>query len=717
VAHSNGGLVAKAVMQELERLGKADKVDKIVLVSSPQMGTPLALLSMLYGYEEGSPWGILISRKDARSLSENMPGAYGLLPSAKYFERMENPFINFSSERVPQYKKFKDAYEENIDSFSEFKKFLLGTDDGRTEPAENDVELENVLHSNLLNEAEETHNRLDNWTPPSNVEIIQIAGWGLDTVSGVEYAEKENVSCVSVPGSGIPVCTGMGTYKPVYDPKFTVDGDAVVVAPSALMMEGGEKMKKYWVNLHESNTDPLINKNQSHKNILEVKSVKYFINKIITGVDLTSLPEYIFTSRPEDYESVKPRLRMSLYSPLDIHLYSGGLHTGPKTITDDNGNERTVFEEAIPNSYYYQFGDRKYVGFEGGENMAVEMEGYAEGAYTLKLEEVGLNESGEEVVVAHAVLENLPTMADTVVRFDIPEAGIAEPLLLQADLDGDGTDEYELASVPNGTATLDITPPEITGYVTAAPNANGWYNADATVHFEASDSGSGIESVSGDVMLSDEGAGQSVVGTATDRAGNSASFTVSGINIDKTAPIVKIGSPEEDKTYLNNQFLQLDYPLSDEISGLQNDKTKILYDGSVIKNDKIDLSLQNLGAHSFSVSIEDKAGNQAEKKIDFQIVANIEAISQNTDHYFDLKLIADEKTRNFLQVKISELIHIQEMIAKMGGKNNENPKANQIKLLNKKIDDLADFIQGKFSNLILSPAKEILIQSLNSVKM
>ena len=43
-------------------------------------------------------------------------------------------------------------------------------------------------------------------------------------------------------------------------------------------------------------------------------------------------------------------------------------------------------------------------------------------------------------------------------------------------------------------------------------------------------------------VLSTEGAGQSAAGSGTDKAGNSASATVSGINIDKTAPTI-IGQP------------------------------------------------------------------------------------------------------------------------------------------------------------------------------
>ncbi|MFA5993388.1 MAG: hypothetical protein WC823_00345, partial [Parcubacteria group bacterium] len=50
VAHSNGGLLAKAIMRELETQNKANLIDNIVMVSSPQMGTPEAIPAMLHGY-------------------------------------------------------------------------------------------------------------------------------------------------------------------------------------------------------------------------------------------------------------------------------------------------------------------------------------------------------------------------------------------------------------------------------------------------------------------------------------------------------------------------------------------------------------------------------------------------------------------------------------------------------------------------------------------
>ncbi len=192
VAHSNGGLLAKAIMFELQKSGKSDKVDKIIFVGTPQMGTPKAILAMLYGYDESALFGTLISQSDARKLAENMPGAYGLLPSEKYFERTGKPFINFLSENT-KYKNFMNAYQGNIDSFEEFRNFLTGEEDGREKPDENDVESENILNGNLFDEATEMHERLDDWAPPSDVKVIEIAGWGLDTISGMDYTEKGEI--------------------------------------------------------------------------------------------------------------------------------------------------------------------------------------------------------------------------------------------------------------------------------------------------------------------------------------------------------------------------------------------------------------------------------------------------------------------------------------------------------------------------------------------
>ncbi|GAB3763044.1 hypothetical protein FB382_001317 [Nocardioides ginsengisegetis] len=92
------------------------------------------------------------------------------------------------------------------------------------------------------------------------------------------------------------------------------------------------------------------------------------------------------------------------------------------------------------------------------------------------------------------------------------------------------------------TVKVDKTAPTITGSRSPAPNANGWNNSDVTVSFSPSDATSGVKAATSPVVLSSNGAGQSVTGSVTDNADNTASTTVSGINIDKVAPTL-IGHP------------------------------------------------------------------------------------------------------------------------------------------------------------------------------
>jgi probable HAF family extracellular repeat protein len=91
------------------------------------------------------------------------------------------------------------------------------------------------------------------------------------------------------------------------------------------------------------------------------------------------------------------------------------------------------------------------------------------------------------------------------------------------------------------TIQRDATAPTITFADRTAPNANGWNNTDVTVNWNCSDGLSGPTTVSVSQTLSSEGVNQSTTGTCADLAGNSASDTQSGINIDKIAPTVDAG--------------------------------------------------------------------------------------------------------------------------------------------------------------------------------
>jgi hypothetical protein len=238
------------------------------------------------------------------------------------------------------------------------------------------------------------------------------------------------------------------------EPKFTSDGDGTVTAPSSLMLPAGGNMERYWLDLYRYN-NPMIDfrVDKQHKDILEVSNLLYFLSSIIkTHKSSETLPKYISSQKPGDYEEMKPRIRMSLYSPLDIHLYDEyGNHTGPIMTADGK-----VIEENIPNTYYKIFGEQKYVGWSTEDNIRVELAGYAEGSYAVKLQEVSLTENGEEDG-DFISLENLPVISGTQVGFDVPSDGLKAMTSLSADYDGDGSEDYIVVPKINSSATLELS--------------------------------------------------------------------------------------------------------------------------------------------------------------------------------------------------------------------------------------------------------------------
>jgi hypothetical protein len=147
---------------------------------------------------------------------------------------------------------------------------------------------------------------------------------------------------------------------------------------------------------------------------------------------------------------------------------------------------------------------------------------------------------------------------------------------------------------------IDSISPVVTGVVHTQPNANGWYNENVTVHFNATDANSGIASVTPDTIIINEGAGQVVTGTAADAAGNSASYVVSGINVDKTAPKIVITGISNGATYKLGHVPTALFTATDAISGVASSRGK-----RTGGND------DGLGRFTYTATATDKAGNSA----------------------------------------------------------------------------------------------------------
>jgi hypothetical protein len=125
------------------------------------------------------------------------------------------------------------------------------------------------------------------------------------------------------------------------------------------------------------------------------------------------------------------------------------------------------------------------------------------------------------------------------------------------------------------SALIDKTAPTINANRTPDPNANGWNKTDVTVSYTCSDALSGLDSsgCATDDTVTTEGANQSVSGTVTDKAGNSATATVNDINIDKTAPTINgtlsPANPAASGWYnISTGAPKVSYTCNDALSGL-----------------------------------------------------------------------------------------------------------------------------------------------------
>jgi hypothetical protein len=113
--------------------------------------------------------------------------------------------------------------------------------------------------------------------------------------------------------------------------------------------------------------------------------------------------------------------------------------------------------------------------------------------------------------------------------------------------------------------------PAIAGSRTPPPNGAGWNNTDVTVSFTCSDGApsASISLCGPNSTLTTEGADQSVTGTVNDSLGATASATVNGINIDKTAPTISaVAAPAPNAAGWNNTDVTLTYTCADALSGI-----------------------------------------------------------------------------------------------------------------------------------------------------
>lgn len=433
VAHSNGGLVAKLLLKQLEDSHDPilSHIDKLILVASPQLGTPEAVGALLFGTNQGIPASapILLSPATARTFGENSPGANNLLPSSAYFGVVHDsahPLISFDGSS--ELSAYRSLYGQVVGNGNELHDFLLGYE-GRLKPNADDINKPNVLNSSIVDAAALTHANIDGWMPPESMQVYQIAGWGNETLAGFKFWME-------------PDFNGFGTHL-TYTPDIVEDGDGTVVVPSALAVASGANTERWWVNLKDYNK-PILGVNRDHKDILEIDSLLKFIEDNLKDKDTSDLTKYAFISNSTPNNTNEPhRLRYILHSPLSLDLYDNlGNHTGISTTTG-------MIESTIPGAYYRTFGEVKYISAPASTTLHLVMHGQASGVFSLEVREMG-----GDTTVASTTFLSIPTSTTTVATISFTDGTIANASNLTIDEDGNGTIDFSLAPKVGEMVTL-----------------------------------------------------------------------------------------------------------------------------------------------------------------------------------------------------------------------------------------------------------------------
>lgn len=207
---------------------------------------------------------------------------------------------------------------------------------------------------------------------------------------------------------------------------MTNDGDGTVVIPSATNYN---TPSEYYLNLFDLNDVRMFN--LKHHNILEASQLLEMLSKIFTK-GLSTLPDFISSQKPI---STNQNLQLSVHSPVSLGVYSNNLYTDPSSTTPTDAF--TFIKEEIPNSYYLEIGEDKYIGLPKNGNYVVNLQGRGVGTFTFNQEIT----QGDQIIDSKSFI-NIPVTPSTKASLSIDNGNLSPNLNL--DVDGNGSIDVQV---------------------------------------------------------------------------------------------------------------------------------------------------------------------------------------------------------------------------------------------------------------------------------
>jgi pimeloyl-ACP methyl ester carboxylesterase len=414
VAHSNGGLVAKALLHEYGDNELKGLVDKVVMIGTPQLGTPKGVSALLHGQVMEGFGDFLTSDALLRETILNMPGTYTLLPSVRYLEEVaDEPLVRVTEG-------FDLSVYDGVSSRSDLDALLLDSQNvvGPNPAIEKPLQLNGTMLQNAL--AEQTI--LDAWQPPAGVEVYEVAGTGIPTPAAIHYEEVPVITCPNAAAVFLATqCEVTIGLKPKL--QTTIKGDKTVVLGSAR----GQLRDKQTLTVNLDSAGDGFRIDRDHSNLTETPAIQSYVKSVLRFpyvTDTLLIPEF-------------SELRSS------YTIYAGHSPVTLRIITPDGQITGLVDGEIREDVFGSQFltlaGSTYLIIRDDVTDYTLEVVGTGNGAYTLETSKLSPDDT--QTVVTSFVASTTDAM---IARMDVTGGELGQ---LQVDFNNDGTvDEIRTSS-------------------------------------------------------------------------------------------------------------------------------------------------------------------------------------------------------------------------------------------------------------------------------
>jgi pimeloyl-ACP methyl ester carboxylesterase len=463
VAHSMGGLVGRSYISDPAR---AARVDQLITLGSPQLGSVKFLKTLMYGDQFGPSFlGLGLNPEEIKDVVQNMPGAMQLLPSSAYYTY----YNNSNAARLRPYIEDRDVDGNGsaggVLSYSGVKQLLLNLRKNGT----------------VINMAESFHSALDGQRNGgvNGVRWVALTGQGYSTLGQLrEYIG----SCQ----------TSSGTQPCPKRDETPVDGDGTVSTMSSAMGDPWQNLlidsgaQRWYV---EREHGALVKRDYVLGIVVGDGPVLPWIGDLLRGaIPMSGAAATTQAAGAPSSAPVQPASGawISALGPVALQISDAeGRKTGRQRGEVDAGKPEAV------DTRYERLPDSEFVAIKQDRAYTLSLAAEREGSVDLKVRVLGKGRV-ERTAVYLGVLLGANGRAQLALPQGVGRAASTQAWpALQIDADGDGVFERtaQASAILDASASADVAAPQLN---VEQPPATAALAGNVTIRWRAADQGAGV---------------------------------------------------------------------------------------------------------------------------------------------------------------------------------------------------------------------------------